>query len=64
MKKENAEGKSQKTMLLEIIKEHFYKIGYSKGKPESDDNEVVILMKNLTEAEFDLLKEAFRNEEE
>lgn len=44
---------------FEIIKEHFIKIGGTRGnfKGKKPTNEIVITLKDLAEEEFDLLKE-------
>ena len=58
MKKEYGFNK-KKLKALEIIKEHFVKIGGTRGNLEGKNpkNEFVIALKDLTEEEFVSLKE-------
>lgn len=53
---------NKKLEALEIIKEHFVKIGGTRGNCEGKKpkNEIVITLKDLTAEEFDFLEEKLR----
>jgi len=48
----------EKSSVQDIIKEHFVKIGGTRGNFEGEKptNEIVITLKDLTEKEFDLIE--------
>lgn len=54
----------KKLEAFETIKEHFIKIGGTRGNCEGKKpkNEIVITLKDLTAEEFDFLEEVLKNE--
>ncbi len=57
----NESNYHKKNATFNVIKEHFVSIGGVKGKPNKE-NEYVIVLKNLNDNDVELLKEVLEND--